>query len=38
MGEGITIRCEQCDSQDSFIFVEGMKYFSLSKVTSQLIP
>jgi len=29
MGEGITITCEQCDSQDSFLFAVDMKYFSL---------
>lgn len=38
MGEGITIKCKQCDYQETYILGIGMMYSSLENVISLISP
>ena len=38
MGHGITIECESCDYQETFMLGVGMMYWSLENVISQVSP
>jgi RNase P subunit RPR2 len=38
MGHGITIECESCDYQETFMIGVGMMYASLENVISQVSP